>query len=57
MVQEEQEPEQPPQIKEEQEDLLDRPEKAHGILISVSVAPSGANFITTDVKKKYFLVC
>ena len=44
LVQEE--PEVPPQIKEEQEEDLESPEEADGILISVvrSIAPSGKNF-------------
>ena len=49
-------PEEPPQIKEEQEDVLDRPEEADGALIIDlrSVWPSGENFITADVKTLMF---
>ena len=54
LVQEE--PEQPPHIKEEQEEDLERPEEADGLLISdvPSITPSGKNFITTDVKTLMF---
>ena len=54
LVQEE--PEVPPQIKEEQEEDLESPEEADGTLISDMqiIAPSGKNFITTDVKTLMF---
>ena len=53
------EPEEPPHIKEEQEDLHDRAGDAYGILITnvCSYAPSGKNFITTDVKTLMTLTC
>ena len=56
-----QEEPQPPQIKEERgEELLGRPEEAEGSTMAIQIskvwsyAPSGKNFIDTDVKTLMF---